>query len=427
MINLEFKPFKVEVLRSIDSTEEAWTTSKPTIAYKSEDELKKTVKEMASQDLPLSAFKQYHLRIESSILFRDLLFTIRPCIAWSSSFRINPIRPGNIFLESIIEPLKDELVLFTEELKDAYKWFEEGRPLDEVKTLLPVATMTQYVVSIDSRTLMCIIATLYDMDKLGFAYHIMKLCNVLGYSDYGELPKTSANSLYNKLCTGDTTNYSFITPNKDFKISEYKEYSDYCAELTTITDLSTAGQALRQHFSLMRYQGFDVVKTLGYVGVLREFTCQDRLKCIAVGQVESFKQLICRRICHVVHWDSEYETSKIISWADILKPMISGISTKEFASLLPCKCNWKKCSVSEETRLRLWKNKGVAGTVPDANTVCPILVGDPSLVQKRKEFYNSNSCIMSKWEDLVAEGFIRKNETKWSAENEWDNQEDKKG
>ena len=427
MINLEFKPFKVEVLRSIDSTEEAWLTSKATIKYDNEDELKKTVKEMASQDLPLSAFKQYHLRIESSILFRDLLFTIRPCIAWSSSFRINPIRPGNIFLESTIEPLKDRLVILHESLEEAYKWFEGGRPLDEVKTFLPVATMTQYVVSIDSRTLMCVIATLYDMDKLGFAYHIMKLCNVLGYSDYGELPKTSANSLYNKLCTGDTVNYSMLTPNESFRISEYKEYSDYCAELTTITDLSTAGQVLRQHFSLMRYQGFDVVKTLGYVGVLREFTCQDRLKCIAVGQVESFKQLIRRRICHVVHWDSEYETSKIISWADILKPMISGISTKEFASLLPCKCNWKKCSVSEETRLRLWKNKGVAGTVPDANTVCPILVGDPSLVQKRKEFYNSNSCIMSKWEDLVAEGFIRKTETKWSAENEWDNQEDKKG
>ena len=414
---MNYKPFKVDVLRKIDSTKEAWITSKSTIKYDSEEELQTTVNKMASQDLPLAAFVSFQLRIESSLLFRDLLFTIRPCIAWSSSFRINPIQDGNIFLEGDKSDYKDVESFIDSHMDGVYYQFDQGNPLDEVKLGLYLGTMTQYVITIDSRTLMCLIATLVEMDSDGLAYHISELCEVLGYSIYQELPKTSAVSLYNKLKLGDDTNYSDYTPNKDYKVSTFTRNHELFATLDVIVNASTGGQFLRQHFSLMRTNLFDTVKHKGYKECLL-LECSDRFRYISCGQVENFTQLVRRRICWVCNFDWSVDDCGVESWTDIIGSLVEKMTPQEFAKMLPCRCNYKACTVSEETRLRLWQNKGVEGVIPDENPPCPILVGDPSYVQKRIDFYKSNSTIVDKWKSLVENGLIRERETKWKQENE---------
>lgn len=412
------KSFKVEVINQMDATREAWITSKPTISYSSEEELRSTINKMIEQDLPLSAFRQYHLRIESSLLFRDLLFTVRPCIAWSSSFRINPITPDRIFFEDM-ELINDENRMLDEGMEIPYKEFAEGKPLDSVKLGLYLGTMTQYVISIDSRTLMCFIATLHDIDSEGFKYHISELCKVLGYNSFSELPKSSANSLFNKLKVNDKTDYSCLTPEEDYSISKYTELLDdhSFGSLEVVVNASTGGQFLRQHFSLMKSQLFDYVFELGYKAMCFS-KCSDRFKYISVGQRENFEQLVRRRSCWVCNMDYEYEKSGVESWGDILKPFVEKLTPIEFAKILPCRCNWKNCSVSEETRLRLWKQKGIEGVVPDENPVCPILLGDPDQVNKRIDFYHSDSAVIDKWKELVNSGYIKRKETKWTKENE---------
>jgi hypothetical protein len=418
------KSFKVDVINQMDATREAWTTSKPTISYSSEEELQETVNKMIEQDLPLSAFKQYHLRIESSILFRDLLFTVRPCIAWSSSFRINPITPDRIFFEEMDSWTADDNQRVEQGMQKPYAEFAVGKPLDSVKLGLYLGTMTQYVISIDSRTLMCFIATLYDLDKEGFKYHITELCKVLGYDSYEKLPKGAVNSLYEKLAVHDLTDYSLLTPKKDYPISSYTDFSEAIGMeipptcmLQAVVNASTGGQFLRQHFSIMRCQLFDYVKEYGYKNVCL-LKCSNRFRYVSVGQRENFTQLIRRRICWVVNWDVTFDNNGVESWGDILEPFIQSMTTNEFASLLPCKCNWKKCTVSEETRLRLWKNKGIDGVVPDENPVCPILLGDPAQVEKRIEFYGSTSSIAEMWKKLVDEEYLKLKTTKWTLENE---------
>lgn len=412
------KNFKVEVLNKMDSTKEAWLTSKPTITYIDEKDLNDTVEKMRTQDLPLAAFEEYHLRIESSILFRDLLFTIRPCIAWSSSFRINPITPERVAIESNDQWTENDLDIIDNCMQVPYEQFKNGEPLDHVKLGLFLGTMTQYVIAIDSRTLMCLIATLHELDEIGFSSHITSLCKVLGYSSYDELPKTAAKSLYSKLSTGDITNYSDLEPDQDYEISEY--YTNELAKvgiLQAIVNASTGGQFLRQHFSLMRCQLFDLVKEYGYVMTMMR-RCSDRVKYISVGQIENFHQLASRRICWAANWDWEYKKSGVESWSDIIKPIICDMSIHDFAKLLPCKLAWKNCSVSEETRLRLWKTKGQEGVVPDSNPCCPLLIGDPKQVERRKKFYGSDSSIMRMWEQLVDSGWIKECETTWSKENQ---------
>lgn len=412
------KPFKVEVLRDMDSTREAWLTSKPTITYDSDEDLQNTLSKMCEQDLPLSAFHEYHLRIESSILFRDLLFTIRPCIAWSSSFRINPITPDRVFIEE--NEQWDEL---DDEMLDTgmivpFEQFANGAPLDHVKLLLFLGTMTQYVIAIDSRTLMCLIATLYDLDKVGFKSHIKELCKVLGYDSFEDLPKTVAKSLFDKLKVGDTRNYSLLEPNQDYDISEYYEQEEcHIGTLQAIVNASTGGQFLRQHFSIMRCQLFDLVKEKGYKTMMLA-RCNDRFKYQSIGQIENFHQLASRRICWVCNFDWEYSKSGVESWSDILKPLIMNLSIHDFAKLLPCKLAWQNCTVSEETRLRLWKEKGQEGVVPDENPPCCILVGDPNQVKVRGEFYKSDSEIFNRWKQMADSGWIKPRDTKWSEENE---------
>lgn len=415
---MKTKQFFVEILKKVDSTKEAWLTSKPTITYDNQAELESTVKKMITQDLPLSAFETYHLKFTSSLLFRDLLFTVRPCIAWSSSFRINPITPDRIAIED--NDFDDlDLQLMDSHMNPVYERFTSGESLDKLKLSLYLGTITQYVVVIDSRTLMCFIATLHEMDADGFATIIKTLCEVMGFDNYDQLPKTSAKSLYSKLKVGDDTDYSALTPNKDYPISDYVEQESpfNIAFLDVIVNASTGGQFLRQHFSTVRNQMYDIVKKIGYKKSLM-MTCSDRFRYQSFGDILNFRQLVSRRCCWVCNFDWEYETSGVESWSDILRPMINQMSLHDFAKSLPCKLSWKNCSVSEETRLRLWKEKGQTGVAPDQNVCCPILVGDKSMVEVRGKFYKSNSVIFDMWKELAAAGWIKEDPTKWSEERE---------
>lgn len=398
--------FKVEVLNKMDSTREAWLTSKPTIKYSSESELNDHLDKMKTQDLPLSAFKHYDLKITSSLLFRDLLFCIRPCTAWASSFRITPLTDDYLSIESG-NYNSHELNKMEHQLNKSKKSFSEGNPLDSIKDQLPLATMTSYVISIDSRTLRCLIATLVDLDPVAFLDQLSALAEVLGEGSFRSVIKNpSAKSLLPKLrmSSNEPVNRSY---------SKHSRLDEYTSSIECGVQANIGAQFIRQHFSKIRSSMFDEVKTLGYNKV-KSYPCTHRFKYYVAADNESLYQLLSRRVCWAANWDWDSKDS----WALILKDLVISFNATEFAKLLPCKCNYKACTVSQETRLRLWKNKGVDGVTPDDNPVCPILVGDPNRVQMRKDFYKSDSIIMSKWEELRDNNIIRNKVTIWSNENE---------
>lgn len=410
---MKFQKFQVQILQQTDVTKDAWLISKPTAQYESEEELDEVIEGMVTQDLPLSAFKHFDLAIKSSLLFRDLLFTIRPCIAWCSSFRVNPITEEYIEIEDSIGMYDDlDKAFIDSNMQKVYKWYEDGQSNDVLKQWLYLGTMCQYTISIDSRTLMCLIATLHDLDAGAFSYHIQRLCEVLGFEGFEDLPKASANSLFEKLRVNDEFNYSELEPNYDFNISEFTSNEALqVGILNVVVDASTGGQFLRQHFSLMRNQMFDIVKKYGYKYTCM-YTCKDRFRYISFGPIQNFHKLCSKRICWAAHFDHSYERSKQISWADIVDPIIGKLDVHEFAKLLPCRLAYQNCEIVEEMKTRLDHNI-------DKNPPCPIFTGDPSWIEKRVEYIKSDSRIMDYWLKMKENGLIKERDTKYKVkENE---------
>ncbi len=46
----------------------------------------------------MNGFAQYVFHVNSSVLFRDIMFTVRPIVVWAKSNRTTPINNENMFI-----------------------------------------------------------------------------------------------------------------------------------------------------------------------------------------------------------------------------------------------------------------------------------------------------------------------------------------
>lgn len=381
--------------KSFDNTLDAWLLSKPNIKYNSEEEAKSEVGKLINSNLPISSFKYYFLQIYSSIYFRDILFSFRPCTIWSQSFRNKLIEDEDVKISiECPEHLREKHIRKLNELKDRSR---NGEALDVVKRELPITTMMSYSLYFDRRTLITIVKTFEDMDPYLFDLYGKKFLEAAEIS-IEEYRSMNTFSIYEKLCMTPQLQNSV----KDDKVAVIPVMD---SDVYFIVDFEFAisAQFIRQHFSKIRYSEFNNVKEKGYRACLNR-DCTNKCQVAVLGDIQSFERTVSRRSC----WFANFDRIDVDSWASITDKYVADKSSEEFLQLLPCKGCANKCDIFEEFKLRAIKlgdpNLKDSLTPADKNELCPILLEKlksektpKHVLSARHNAQHSNSKTFKKW------------------------------
>lgn len=394
---------------------QAWVTSRPTMNYESNPEvLERDLRGIMNVDLPISGFYVFSLEIEGSILFRDLMFTLRPINPWAQSNRMIKRTYDNTNFDVVSIMFEDD----SKEFDKTLSYFEESRryqveteeKLDIKKRYLPLMTMTKWNTTVDYRSLMSFIKTLMEVDinlfrSYGIALLRATLVEVPTHKHFALLDDAGLEKAFEKF-PNRSIYEKLALPNKYFE-STYGEVERNGSqsftgvssfELSTKIASTLGGQFIRQHFSSIRWEAWNILKKFGYSHFSR-LNCTWDSHYVALGYVENLKQLVSRRTC----WIAQIDWEDSNSWSSVLSDLVKKMTDKEFVDTLPCRGCARGCTISEETRFRLYKNKPEffkGGVIVDENPPCPILIEDPSMIELRESAYGSDSTIFDRWKSM---------------------------
>lgn len=376
MSNLFIDP-EVRVLSSYDSRVDAWKISRP---YLTEEP---KLEDLLHMDLMVNAMCGYVFYVRSSILMRDLLFTLRPAPAWARSNRTIEFTEDTLQCSSEYKGIRDKE--FKYNFMDILSDLKAGIPQDYAKKKLPMAFSTEYTIALDDRTLVAFLRMLRD--------HCPDL-----YAVYGKL-------FLEAIGKDDTyvTDRACKDIFKSYAVSEYElEHRNETAEAFEmfIGCYEVSGNLMAQliRTSNNRYHNslYNVIDGNNLNG-LATLQCDDTVVVSVYADKESFRKVLSTRSCWFGQWDMEDKSS----WSSIIGPYVKDMEPREFLALLPCKGNCKRCKIYEDMKLRLHAQ--------EVNPPCAILTQKPSIVEARGRKYNSNSEIFKKWVELVEAGMIKDN------------------
>lgn len=392
--DVKLTPFSVEVVEFIGAKgiREAWLTSKPTLKYDNESQIDTDVSAVLKNDLPIMGFYVYCLKIKSSLLFRDLMLSVRPINPWATSGRI--LKAENMGLEKHPDNLimKDTYLNYLKVCDDQ----DAGTALDVSKRNLPLLTSTEFCCTIDLRTLVAFVKTLKHMDEYLYNSHGKAILEAIGLNP-NELDDMKSISIYDKLAVPEEAL-------AHRKLNDGVEYSEtkVSYELSVNVAASLGAQFIRQHYARVRNSMFNEVKKYGYLHVASK-SCADKFIFYSYGDLEQFTQLITRRTC----WVSQFDYEDEFGWSGIIGSVVENMTKEQFANNLPCKGCGSDCTIVSETALRLYSNRpdrdSFAGNKPDENPPCPLLIEDVSMLKLRKDMYGSKSRVYDKWLELTKE------------------------
>ena len=366
---------KVELIDKCDGRLEAWKISRP---YLEDAKLE----DITSMDLMVNAIAGYILHIRSSILMRDLLFTLRPAPAWAQSNRVIPFTEQTVNFSSEYRHFNDD---YLEQAKEYILEQINYKPQDEVKKHLPMAFSTEYTIFLDDRTL---VTFLYSL-----RFHNLEL-----YEAYAPLFLEAI---------GQDESYILNRRTKDLWPHYALTNEEYRAELGTksyldsvviVTEVSAnlMAQVIRTSNNKYHNELFNLVNN-STLSQLTSLKCSDPLRVVIYSNEPTWSKVRGVRSCWCAQWDQPDNSS----WEHIIGHDVADLTPAEFLACLPCRGNHNNCSLYEDL---LGRRDCV-----DHNIYCPILAEMPSLVDKRKQKYNSQGTLIEHWEQLVAEGMIKDN------------------
>lgn len=360
----------VELISQADSRAKSWQHSRP---YLDHDSAENEVLEVQKMDLPIGAFLTHHFYVKSSLLFRDLIFSLRPAVIWARSQRTVPLTVENMNMSSEYEfnhefnQKKIDLVL-TE--------LSQGVPQDFAKKKLPMGFVTEFTISMDDRSL------------VNFLHSLKINCKEL-YEIYGPLFLKAINQDETHLDRKMQDIFPKYAMNQEeldaaTGIGQYHEVLDTIILANTM-QLSLFSQYLRQHYSNIKSELWNLIKDKG---LCENLCCDDEIRAVLYANKTAFKKVITARTCFFGMWDS----SDSGSWNHILEPVVKNMSVDEFKENLPCKGCGTGCTIRGDMIPRV--------KLIEVNPPCAILIENPDTIRLREEKYNPTSVIFQKWKEL---------------------------
>lgn len=362
----------VKLIRSMDSRAEAWINSRP---YLDHSAAENDIRDVEKMDLPIGGFVQHHFEINSSLFFRDLLFTLRPIVPWARSQRTVPLTQDNCNISSEYESQHE----FNKTLVDnVLAKLAAGVPQDFAKKELPMSFRTDYTVSIDDRTLVNFLNSLRIHNKRLFGVYGKLFLDALGKDE----------TYLDRRMKDIFPSYSLTE--QEMKATdnggEYTEVLDSVVLATTI-QLNLFSQFIRQHYSNVKSEIWNWLAEDLDLGL----SCTDRISVVLYARKSAFDKVISARTCFFGMWDNTDDGS----WNHIIAPVINSRTVEEFKAGLPCRGDCTQCTIKSDMIPR--------AKLIEVNPPCPILIEDPCTVEIRKAKYNPTSAVFKKWEE-VAQG-----------------------
>ncbi|AMM44928.1 thymidylate synthetase [Bacillus phage SP-15] len=403
MKRTEYKQPSVELIRDFNAKKEAWMISRPHLDHSNID---KDILGVEAMDLPLNGFAQYVFHVNSSLLFRDLMFTIRPLVVWAKSNRTTPINNKNMFCSGEYEGIYENEIqaMFNE----VYEEIESGVPQDFAKKKLPMAANTEFTMSIDDRTLIAFIKVLKLHNKDLYEIYGKKFLEAIGRDeDYVE--NRHMVDIYPKIS---------LSQQEIEAVGTTHEHLEQFIGVYSISN-NLMAQFIRQHFSTIKNGLYNKIehKSVSDKEVALQ-RCDDETVVALYADRSSFRKVLSVR----AQWFGQWDHKGNDSWSAILDPYVKDMTPEEFMELLPH-------GNAESTMLEDMKPRIRAGKVEitedgrtltgEVNPPCPLLLEKPDLIDFRKQKYGSNSEVFKAWERIRDAGLINDNpDNPWRKEYE---------
>lgn len=356
---------KVTLVDSCDGREQAWRHSRPTFNM---DDLE--MGEIGKMDIGFNSLCYLIFEVESTVLFRDFLFSIRPIQAWARSSRATPFSEDSLQISEEFAP-EDQWMI-----DDALDRVRDGVPQDIARDSLPMILKTYYTVGMDFRTVCGLIKTMKVLDtdlyKIYGRLFEAEVDHILGY--YGNTVKAF----------DDVYMPDMNTPMGVEKVGSYI-HGRYDMKHPL------ASQFLRQSNAWVKTDIWYDIATMGYRNMYG-FSQKDTTGVQFVTSSASYHKLIKMRS----HWFADWQEDM---WGRMVGDYIRDMSTKEFWNFIP-QGGGNEDPYLHDLMPRVKRE--------DPNLPCPISLEYPDLVSERMNTMGYND-VIKKYADLVAEGYIKDN------------------
>lgn len=372
MSNIKFKSSTVELLSRQEDVQTVWKTSRPHL-----DTGEVNLNDITSMALPINGFLRYTLKFTASLLFRDLIFLVRPIAPWAMSNRTFKYNYDNMFLSqdevTLLDDIDRQVVL--NDFTSVIDGVMDGGIQDYLKQYLPRITMTTFCVNIDIRTLFNFIYTL--------ELHIPQYFDLFGKLILEAIGE-DRDLYYTMKKRSDLFPYISISDSENLTEGIFKNM-DNIAIIKEVTG-NLMAQFIRQHSAH--------VKSSIPNELVSNFTrcissnCNDLVRVAAYVDKPSLDNLVSTRTC----WFAQMDKDSQASWSSIIGDIVRSQSTKDFMKGLPCHGCGDNCTILNDMLPRIHHD--------EVNPPCPLLLENPELIDYRFKKYESNSVIMEKWRDV---------------------------
>lgn len=359
-----FDPY-VKCIGVMDERLTAWNTSRPEFDHS--ESAFSTVEDM---DLSINSMKVYTLEIGSSILFRDLIFSIRPINGWARTIRNASINYDNLRLSTEFSTNYSDY----EKIVDFLAMDAAGHPRDKIRDLLPMSASTVYTITIDHRCLMGFLKSIKILNKRLF--EIYGICILDAINGLQAFENSTVKPIHDFLMIHDSERkYGLQTAgNMVFGYAKMK-----CA---------LAAQFLRQHHSKIKIDYWNIVPD--YFN--QSFTQSDRIHVAYYIDKVSYHNLMKMR----AHWIPDWSDDM---WGSMISDYTKHMTTEEFWDFLP-NGNGKKDPYFADNYNRVIRK--------DPGAPCPIMCEWPAMIDIKAKEVGEND-VVKRYRDLVSEGFIKDN------------------
>lgn len=358
----------IEVMNVFDGRKDAWVLSRPNI----KDVENTGMDEIEGMDLPLLGAKIYQFHIRSSMLFRDILLSIRPLPgAWARSMRINPMDEDNVEVstESYYQMEQTKGML-----NEYFNLLEQGYTLDYAKAFLPTSVITDYSVCIDDRTLVAFLRMLEEHMYPLYQCYGPKFLSVIGMDEEQFHARKVSDIFYR---------YA-LSENEYNEENGVDNIGDMIYGRWTVP-YNIMAQFIRMSYANVKNGLWNIVALYNHIPVLQS---NSRVMVAVYTNVGAFDRTVANRSCWVAKWSRNDD-----GWGPITESFLKRMTPEEFKKHLPCHGCYNGCPFQGDLKARV--------NLEDVGMPCPLQVEDPSLVYKFIKRYNADSYTATMWQMMA--------------------------
>ena len=355
----------VKLITKMDCRKEAWKTSRPQF---SEENL--NFDKVTEMDLSLNSMMVYGIEMRSSVIIRDLIFSLRPIEGWALSTRSMPVNLDTIRLA---EEFSDDHKAY-KGITDMFDALDSGKSRDQARGVLPCAASSTYTFTIDFRVLMTFCKTMEKLSPEIFSIVCIPLLAATNtVEDYQNTTVASAAEYY---VIDEQEKINGIQQVGNMVIGHYK------------MKMALASQFLRQHYSKIKIGIWNDIHRYKVMNLSQN----SMIDVVFYVDVNSYARLMAMRAHWVLDWSQDM-------WGGIVGDFVKNMSTEEFWEFLP--------NGGGKTD-PYWADVYNRVLHEDPGLPCPIMCEWPEMLEgKIAEVGNSH--ITDQYRMLIKEGFIKDN------------------